>query len=827
MAVKPPRGGITQVDVEIHTNTTRSVDGGTPKSDVPGRINPDPWGSFENQKPRVNPPGDADLDAILPAPTVTVHPVPLLAEARPADHQTLESYLIHSAAPLPNADSEGFRVHNKRRYVDVIDGGVVLVGLDSGTGRYRARHANELLPSGPELLRDADSGLWHARNDIETGTLPLSDESLSSFRTGLDFAGVEPGTDGLFRQDGKLYVVIRENAYQAMHDLDASSPAYKVWRIVNPKDPVSTDSANIYRASRSGETRAITRNEQNTWVSILTGLRGGMDRNASGQANTTDFHRPWLTRTAGPSTAPPPIASATTQAQFKRYFPEAADHHADDFIRRFGDSATAEAELKRLQREFPQLDRELRVWETSYKGKDRTEPSRRLEIGAKIRRLYKWQAEYSEKYYRDGRMIGLHLDLYIGRQRYDGPPVFSARLDSVVALSLRYDAVRPLSEISHSFLHVERLELSMHGLKGFPDGLEGFTQLKSLDMSRNLFTLAPADVERFTTFTRLEELKLGGNWQLTLAPSVRGLTELRVLDLSYTGISALPAGLSEVSGPSRLQVLNLQRNRDLGVAPDVSRMSELRVLDLTDTEIHRLPAGLGSETGPLRLEVLKLGSNPLFVPPSLRGMTALQEVDLSVTRIDRFPEGITSDIPKKKLYLRANYIVSIPESLELRSGFDLFRNPMDPSALRRLIFARRQTGEDLWLGDISTDMSANLWLYNVPQAQIPNKLALWGRWSGFQESTMMRRIRQLSGTPEFQIERQILQNRVWKFLEHFDTADPVEQARLRAIMHVDNTSRNDPPIGLMLDRLEEEIRKFDPTWQNQPPHHLPKRPRLE
>ena len=32
--------------------------------------------------------------------------------------------------------------------------------------------------------------------------------------------------------------------------------------------------------------------------------------------------------------------------------------------------------------------------------------------------------------------------------------------------------------------------------------------------------------------------------------------------------------------------------------------------------------------------------------------------------------------------------------------------------------------------------------------------------------------------------------------------------------------------GKMLERLEEEMTKFDSTWQHQPPHHLPKRPRL-
>lgn len=827
MAVKPPRGGNIHVDVDVHINSNKRPDLESPRQDIQGNKGFDSWVFVDNPTQRAKPSGDTDLDAILPAPTVTVHPAPLASELRPVAQPPLDSYRVDTTVELPPADREGFRRYKQRQYVDMSDGGIVLVGLDPDTGLYRARRSSELLPSGPILLRDPDSGLWHPLNDSEA-TLSLTEASLTAFRTGLDFSSAEAGSDGLFRHDGKLYVVIHEQAYQAMQDLDASSPAHKVWRIVNPKDPVASDSANIYRASRSGETRAITRNEENTWVSILTGLRGGMRRNEPAPAGASNLHRPWLTSTAGPSGVPSLGAAATTRAQVKRYFPEATDQHADDFIARFTDTDTAEAELKRLKLEFPQLDRELTAWEAAYKGKNSDEVQRRLAIGAKIRRLYKWQAEPWEKVYRDGRLTGLKLYMDMGRWVYQKPPVFSPRLDSVVALSLSGGVVQHLGEISRTFSHVESLEVAMHGLKGFPVGIEGFTQLRSLDLSRCLFTLPSADVGRFAHLTGLQELNLEGNWQLSLAPSVRGMTELRVLNLRYTGISALPDGLGEVSGPSRLQVLDLQWNRGLQVAPDVSRMSELRVLDLTDTGIHRLPAGLGSETGPLRLEVLNLGSNPLFAPPSLRGMPALQEVNLSNTRIDRFPEGITSAIPQKTLNLAANRILTIPESLELRKGFDLSDNPItDPASLRRLIFARRQTGTDIWLGRGSVDLSANLWLHHVPPALIPDKLALWDRLASFPESNMMWRIRELSRTPEFQIERLLLQRRVWRFLEHFDAADPVEQARLRAVTAISDMSRNDPPIGLMLDRLDEEIQAFDHTRQNQPPHHLTKRPALD
>jgi hypothetical protein len=81
-------------------------------------------------------------------------------------------------------------------------------------------------------------------------------------------------------------------------------------------------------------------------------------------------------------------------------------------------------------------------------------------------------------------------------------------------------------------------------------------------------------------------------------------------------------------------------------------------------------------------------------------------------------------------------------------------------------------------------------------------------------------LRRLSRTPEFHVERPLLQRRVWWFLEMYDRADVTERARLDAILHTETSP------GRMLDRLENEIRSYDAGRQNQPLHPLPKRPRI-
>lgn len=107
--------------------------------------------------------------------------------------------------------------------------------------------------------------------------LPLSSETLRDFRV-FDMRQVRrvPDADGILQMAGRFYVNIDEVAYQVMLDRDASTTDAKVWRIVNPKDPVAMDSANIYHASRSGESRAITRNAANLWVTAVVGAVGGM-----------------------------------------------------------------------------------------------------------------------------------------------------------------------------------------------------------------------------------------------------------------------------------------------------------------------------------------------------------------------------------------------------------------------------------------------------------------------------------------------------------------------------------------------------------------------
>ncbi|VVO55446.1 hypothetical protein PS862_00533 [Pseudomonas fluorescens] len=272
----PAKGTVT---VDIHTRPKQPVDGHTslphtlPRVDFGLPIETHP----RNPSRATGTPGDVDLDAITPAPPVTASELPSVTVPAPtAAPRPLEHYRVASMAQLPAPDAQGFRTFKGRQYADVPGGGIVPIAADPETGLYRAKLPSELQPSGPVLVRDPESKLWYPWDDFKSTTYPLTATRLEAFRTSLDFTGVEPARDGLYRLDGKLYVVIEHHAYQVLQDIEASSPQTPVMRIVRAEDPVALDDNNLYVATRPGRSEPIVFDDQDGWVGIAVAGAGGM-----------------------------------------------------------------------------------------------------------------------------------------------------------------------------------------------------------------------------------------------------------------------------------------------------------------------------------------------------------------------------------------------------------------------------------------------------------------------------------------------------------------------------------------------------------------------
>ncbi|KHA74201.1 hypothetical protein NZ35_07050 [Pseudomonas chlororaphis] len=502
---------------------------------------------------------------------------------------------------------------------------------------------------------------------------------------------------------------------------------------------------------------------------------------------------------------PRQVVEPTTRAQVQRYLPETTDLHADAFIARFDDKDVAELELKRIQLGLAQLDiNNVSIPHHQAREAQFHEIQAAIDAWKTLNQLYKWQGQPDQRVYRDGRLAGFRLDIDLTLWPVDR--LLSLKFNSVVSLTLRGHAPLNPEVFFAQFPNIETLTVTGQIITRSSD----WRSMHELADSR--FNMDSRFIGQLARLPLLRELNLQ-DCDLQADFSVRGMTRLQILRL----VSTQGAALNNLPGPVRFPV-PVQRQNDF--LPDISGMTELRVLDLTGAGLRRLPFGLDADFGPSRLQVLRLGDNALSVGPSLKAMTALQELDLSNTGLDRFPEGITNEIPGKVLNLANNRITSIPESVELRAGFNLVGNPItDPASHRRLIHARIRTGVDIWLGGEHNDRTANLWLRNVPAKEISEKLKLWESFGS--HLLLLDSIRQLSRTPEFHVEYPLLQRRVWWFLKIYSERGPGEQARLNDILF------NEPSPGNMLDRLEAEIREYDSGRQNQTLHHLPKRPRLD
>ncbi|WP_311885358.1 MULTISPECIES: hypothetical protein [unclassified Pseudomonas] len=215
-----------------------------------------------------------DLEAITPAPSVVISQIPSADHGAPTSPLKLEHYRVDEQISLPLPDAEGFRTFKDRRYVDVPDGGIVHVVADPQTGLYRAKLPSERIASGPALLRDPDDLLWHPLEAFEPSTFPLSAARLQTFASDLDFTGVKPGQDHLYRYDNKLYVVIENRAYQVLHDVEASSPARTVMRIIHSDSSRADDSGNDYVAGHPGRSEPVVF-DVDGWVGTLVGGAGG------------------------------------------------------------------------------------------------------------------------------------------------------------------------------------------------------------------------------------------------------------------------------------------------------------------------------------------------------------------------------------------------------------------------------------------------------------------------------------------------------------------------------------------------------------------------
>lgn len=566
MPVKSPPRGNSSGNPPVRQNAVPDVD--TPRLDLPLRTASEisiPGG--QSSRPgRL--PTPADIDAIEPAPGVTVHQPGSPIDNAHGASQSLEHYWVPAASGLSDRNADGLRTHKGRQYVDV-PGGIVLVGKDPETGLYRARRPSESSPSGPVLLRDSSSGAWHELEQFEPIGIALSATRLEAFRTPLDFSGLQSGNDGLHRFNGKLYAVIDNHSYQVLHDVDASTPSTTVMRIVRAQDPVARDSANTYIATRPGRSEPIIFDAREGWLGTEVGGAGGMFRSESG----APAHPGLLQRLA---TAVNRLR--TPESRARKLFPALDSEGITRLLRSKGENVSSF--LSQRENEYTSLKAELAAWIKKTSPESATDPAHPSVERAveEIKRCWK-------------RQTGETLKLDLG-DAILAP--LTADFSHVRTLELKALAWTDSADtFLGSFPNLEKLSVTHSSLDKLPAGIAKMSGLKTLELNSNHIELSEQPVIELGALHQLEQLDLSGN-PLGKTPDFSGMSQLRSLNLSNAGLQSWPSGLREQGA---LQVVDLRNNqlREIPQAilnpPSDQFLASARINSVTLIEGNPFPAG--------------------------------------------------------------------------------------------------------------------------------------------------------------------------------------------------------------------------------------------
>lgn len=446
------------------------------------------------------------------------------------------------AVGLPAINAEGLRIFKGRHYVDVAEIGTVQVAQDADSGLFRARLPSESKASGPILLRDPDSGLWYPLEEFEPVTFALSDSRLAAFRTALVLRDAEPAIDGLHRFGGKLYALIDNHAYQVLHDPDASTPVASVMRIVRSEDPVASDRANLYVATRPGRSEPIVFDAIQGWMGTTVAGVGGMMRGDGAEVPARPGMRARLSQALNRLRSP--------QSRARKLFPDHTDEEISRFITSLGNDVSGG--LTQRESAYKALKTELDAWlqQSANAAPPGTSPTHAQQIAQSLKRCWRHQT-------------GAILWLEAGSGTL---PALKADFSHVRHLTLQSVAwSEAASTLLGNFSGLEGLHISGSTLATLPASLARMPGLNSLDLSSNRIALNEQTTAELGSLSKLKHLDLSDN-PLGQTPDFSAMPDLKTLKLSNAQLDQWPAGLHK---QSRLTHLDLRNNR-LTAVPDAN-----------------------------------------------------------------------------------------------------------------------------------------------------------------------------------------------------------------------------------------------------------------
>ncbi|EGC35818.1 hypothetical protein DICPUDRAFT_54947 [Dictyostelium purpureum] len=218
-------------------------------------------------------------------------------------------------------------------------------------------------------------------------------------------------------------------------------------------------------------------------------------------------------------------------------------------------------------------------------------------------------------------------------------------------------------------------DLSAIGLEQFPDFLfEHVAHCDNLDLGFNQFKMFPS----LSSFKKLTQLTLNGNFILTVPGEALDLPTLKVLSINGNHLISLPAEVCKLVSLEKLEIAN---NRISELCPEIANLPKLEELIISGNPLTKLPPNFSSLT---QLEILDAGGCQLVkLPEDFSTMTKLLEVNFGNNKLVELPNQIGRLTRLTILNLMDNKLTDLPLSIgnipglgKLGAGINIEGNPI-------------------------------------------------------------------------------------------------------------------------------------------------------
>ena len=177
-------------------------------------------------------------------------------------------------------------------------------------------------------------------------------------------------------------------------------------------------------------------------------------------------------------------------------------------------------------------------------------------------------------------------------------------------------------------------ELDLHemGLTEFPESLQQFINLQSLNLTNNNLVFIP-------------------DW-------LGNLLNLESLSLSSNQLRAVPETIGQLS---KLQALALHTNQLERLPSSLENLKSLNFLNISDNRLSALPAWIGNLT---QLDELWAGLNYYTtLPDTLRKLTRLKVLGIYDSQLTIIPDWISELVNLETIYAQGNFLTDLPSSI--------------------------------------------------------------------------------------------------------------------------------------------------------------------